>query len=238
MPFYDHGVRAVALATLIALAGVSAATAPVAATDPTPAPTESPAPTASPAPTESPIPMATDPATSPDPSAVPDPTPPADPSASIDPAATDPAGVTAATSAAQGAAGAAATTVVRHNYRARIVRIAIAQRGRLYRRGATGPRAFDCSGLVRYAYRMAGVTRRLGGGHSARGMYYWARLHHLTSRSHASVGDVVVWGRGSHVGIYIGHGRVVSALNARQGIRITRLHALRAPFTTFIHTHV
>jgi cell wall-associated NlpC family hydrolase len=49
------------------------------------------------------------------------------------------------------------------------------------------------------------------------------------------VGDIVVYGGGSHVGIYIGRGLVVSALNGRQGIRITRLHALRTPFTAFIH---
>ena len=46
----------------------------------------------------------------------------------------------------------------------------------------------------------------------------------------------MIYGNGSHAAIYIGKGRVISALNPRQGIRITRLHALRAPFTTFIHT--
>jgi cell wall-associated NlpC family hydrolase len=116
-------------------------------------------------------------------------------------------------------------------------RVAIAQRGDRYVRGATGPRAFDCSGLVRYAYRKAGISGRLGGGHSARGMLYWARLHGKTSRRSPRVGDVAIWGNGSHAGIYIGNGRVISALNRRLGIRITRLHALSAPFTTFIKTH-
>ena len=101
-----------------------------------------------------------------------------------------------------------------------------------------GPRAFDCSGLVRYAYRRAGVSSHLGGGHSARAMLRWARIHGRASRSNPKVGDVVIWGNGSHAGIYIGHGRVISALNPRQGIRITRLHALRARFTTFIHTRI
>jgi peptidoglycan DL-endopeptidase CwlO len=248
--FHDHGLRAVTLATLIALAGVSASIAPVAATDPA-APTDSPSPSATaeptpvvdpaadptPAPTEAPSPATTDPAPTADPAASVEPAPTADPSASPDPGATlDPSAPSPAPTVAPAAAVVAA--VVRPNYRARIVRIARAQRGKLYRRGSVGPRAFDCSGLVRYAYRHAGVGRRLGGGHSARGMYYWARIHHLTSRSHPKVGDVVVWGRGSHVGIYIGRGRVVSALNRRQGIRITRLHALTAPFTTFIHTRI
>ena len=46
----------------------------------------------------------------------------------------------------------------------------------------------------------------------------------------------MIYGNGSHAAIYIGNGLVISALNPRQGIRITRLHALTARFTTFIHT--
>ena len=91
---------------------------------------------------------------------------------------------------------------------------------------------------MRYAYRSAGVSSHLGGGHSARGMLYWARIHGRASRSHPQVGDVVIYGNGSHAGIYIGNGRVVSALNPRQGIRVTRLHALTARFTTYIHTRI
>jgi cell wall-associated NlpC family hydrolase len=69
-------------------------------------------------------------------------------------------------------------------------------------------------------------------------MYAWGKANGLTSRSNPRIGDVVIWGSGSHAGIYIGSGRVISALNSRQGIRITGLHALGAPFTTFIHTRI
>ena len=86
------------------------------------------------------------------------------------------------------------------NYAVRVVRIALAQRGKRYVRGAAGPRAFDCSGLVRYAYLRAKVSGHLGGGHSARAMLPWARAHHLASRSHPRVGDVVIYGGGSHAG--------------------------------------
>ncbi len=140
--------------------------------------------------------------------------------------------------AIQAANAAAAKRRRAHARRVKIVRVAKAQRGDRYVRGAAGPRAFDCSGLVRYAYRKAHVSKRLGGGHSARSMLHWARRHHLTSRHHPQIGDVVVYGNGSHAAIYVGHGRVISALNPRQGIRITRLHALRARFTTFIHTRI
>jgi hypothetical protein len=121
---------------------------------------------------------------------------------------------------------------------ARVVHIAELQRGKRYVYGAAGPSAFDCSGLVRYAYREAGVNSRLGGGHSGTAMLAWGRAHHLVSRSNPKVGDVVVYGNGAHVAIYIGHGLVISALNPSQGIRITALHALHLPLTGFIHTNL
>ncbi len=120
----------------------------------------------------------------------------------------------------------------------RVVYIAEAQRGKRYVLDAAGPSAFDCSGLVLYVYRRAGVAARLGGGHSGYTMLAWGRAHHLVSRTNPQVGDVVVYGNGAHVAIYIGGGRVISALNPFQGIRITGLHALRNPVTGYIHTHL
>jgi len=213
---------AIGLATVVALAGISTQPAPVAATDPipTPAPTESApalAETPTPTPAADPTPTPTDPNTDPIETA------PADPSLAVTLPSTT---VTAS------------PPVIKPDRAARVVRIALAQRGKRYSRGSVGPRAFDCSGLVRYAYRRAGVSSRIGGGQSARSMLRWGRVHHLTSRTNPRVGDIVIYGNGTHAAIYIGHGRVISALNPRQGIRITRLHALRAPFTTFIHTHL
>jgi hypothetical protein len=120
----------------------------------------------------------------------------------------------------------------------RVVHIAELQRGKRYAFGAAGPSAFDCSGLVRYAYLKAGVNSRLGGGHSGHAMLVWGRAHHLVSRSNPQIGDVVIYGNGAHAAIYIGHGRVISALNPTQGIRVTALHALHLPVTGFIHTHL
>jgi cell wall-associated NlpC family hydrolase len=229
---FTNGLRAVSLATIVALIGISAITAPVAATDPAPSPT--PAPTTSPEPTPEPTPDPTATA-SPEPTPDPNPTtsPEPSPAPTPDPGIADPTPPTLETTTTLVVA---ATPVAKPNLGARIVRIALAQRGKRYVRGATGPRAFDCSGLVRYSYRKAGISRRLGGGHSARAMLRWGRNHGLTSRRHPQIGDVVIYGNGTHAAIYIGKGRVISALNRRQGIRITRLHALRAPFTTFIHT--
>ncbi len=119
-----------------------------------------------------------------------------------------------------------------------VVHIAEAQRGKRYVLGAAGPSAFDCSGLVLYSYRKAGVGSRLGGGHSGYAMLAWARARHLVSRSRPQVGDVVIYGGGAHATIYLGGGRVISALNPAQGIRITGLHALHLSVTGYIHTQL
>jgi cell wall-associated NlpC family hydrolase len=166
-----------------------------------------PSPTPAPAATGSP---------SPSPSPTPTPAPTPDPSSTAEPTVTR-------------------ADVIREEY-LRAAKVAVRQRHDRYVAGGTGPNAFDCSGLVRYAYRKAGISRRLGGGHSARAMLEWARRHDKTRKHHPRIGDVVIWGNGRHAGIYIGHGRAISALNPRQDIRITGIHALGDPFTTFIRT--
>jgi cell wall-associated NlpC family hydrolase len=216
---FNAGLRAFGLATLVAIGGTTLIPGTASATDPV-APTDLVEPTPDPS-------ASTDPA----PDVTPDPTPDPVPAPTPTPVVGTPA-------PADTVSVATVSAVRLPSPRRRIVRIALNQRGDVYRHGATGPNAFDCSGLVRFAYRRAGVSSRLGGGHSARAMYWWGRLHHLNSRRNPRIGDVVVWGRGSHVGIYIGRGRAVSALNPRQGIRVTGLHALGASFTTFIHTRV
>jgi cell wall-associated NlpC family hydrolase len=166
----------------------------------------------------------------------------ADPAATVQPAAA--ASVTPAATLATTPAPVTVALVVapapapRSNLGARIVSIALAQVHKRYRYGSAGPSAFDCSGLVRYAYRQAGVSNVLGGGHSALAMYRWARAHNLASSGNPQLGDVVVYGGGTHVGIYIGRGLVVSALNPRLGIRVTSLRGLTSRFTTFIHTRI
>ncbi len=153
-------------------------------------------------------------------------------------AATAVLAVTATPAAAAGPTPTATASAVSASAASRVVYIAEAQRGKPYVLDAAGPSSFDCSGLVLYAYRMAGVAGRLGGGHSGYGMLAWGRAHHLFSRSNPQVGDVVVYGYGAHVAIYIGGGRVISALNPAQGIRITGLHALHNSVTGYIHTQL
>ena len=117
-----------------------------------------------------------------------------------------------------------------------IIRIAKAQLGDPWRYGAAGPSAFDCSGLVRYAYRKAGDGAAIHSSflRSARSLYLWFRAHGKASRYNPRLGDLVIWGRGTHVGIYIGNGKAISTLTS--GVRIHGVHAVTARFTAYLHT--
>ena len=119
-----------------------------------------------------------------------------------------------------------------------VISIAKAQRGDPWRYGASGPYAFDCSGLVLYAYKMAGDLRLIGNGNyrSAYALYKYFRDRGRTSRTHATPGDLVIWGAGRHVGIYLGGGMAISTLNT--GVRIHAVNAVSAPFTAYLRTGV
>jgi hypothetical protein len=119
-----------------------------------------------------------------------------------------------------------------------VIRIAKAQLGDRWRFGATGPSSFDCSGLVLYAYRMAGDLAMIGNGRyrSAAEIYRYFRVRGKTSRTRATPGDLVIWGSGKHIGIYIGGGMAVSALNS--GVRVHPVNGLTIPFTTFLRTGI
>ena len=140
---------------------------------------------------------------------------------------------------APGLAGTASAAEPSRNEGQQIVRIAKAQRGDPWRYGATGPNAFDCSGLVIYAYKQAGDGRVLKNGdlRTAGAMYRYFASRGKVSRYNPRVGDIVAWGYGSritHVGLYIGDGKAVSTLTS--GVRIHGVHAVTAPFKGYIHT--
>jgi hypothetical protein len=117
-----------------------------------------------------------------------------------------------------------------------IIQIAKAQVGDPWRYGATGPSAFDCSGLVIYSFTQAGDGAAIGSGRyrSARALYDWFRGRGLASRTNPKPGDLVIWGSGSHVGIYIGSGMAVSTLTS--GVRVHGVTAVTASFTAYLHT--
>jgi len=81
---------------------------------------------------------------------------------------------------------------------------ALSKLGSPYRWGATGPNAFDCSGLMVWAWAQAGVSIP----RTSRGQF--ANLRSI-SRSELQPGDLVFAGSPTvhHVGMYIGNGQIV-----------------------------
>ena len=79
---------------------------------------------------------------------------------------------------------------------------------------------FDCSGLVIYAFRQAGDSSVIRSTYlrSARSIYLYFKARGKASRSNPRIGDLVIWGGGTHIGIYIGGGKAISTLT--NGVRI------------------
>lgn len=108
----------------------------------------------------------------------------------------------------------------------RFINAATAQVGKPYVFGAEGPNAFDCSGLINYALRQAGVAdgRTTAAGYQAR--FAGSRV----SRSQLKPGDLLFIhypnsrgippGKASHIEIYLGNGRSMGTDNPREGARI------------------
>jgi len=100
------------------------------------------------------------------------------------------------------------------------VKFAMAQVGKAYVYGASGPNAYDCSGLTMRAWGMAGV----GLPHSSSAQQgSGVRVSECELRP----GDLVFYySPVSHVGMYIGHGLIVNALNPSAGVRVSPLHSM------------
>lgn len=80
--------------------------------------------------------------------------------------------------------------------------------------GATGPNAFDCSGLTQAAYRSAGVAL-------PRTTYAQIDSGQRVSRSELRPGDLVFFYSGiSHVGLYVGNGQMIHAPNPSAPVRL------------------
>jgi cell wall-associated NlpC family hydrolase len=85
------------------------------------------------------------------------------------------------------------------------VAFAEAQVGKPYVWGATGPDAYDCSGLVQAAWAAAGVAL-------PRTTYDQINAGHRVSTADLQPGDLVFYYAGvSHVGMYVGNGEIVHA---------------------------
>jgi NlpC/P60 family/Bacterial SH3 domain len=115
-----------------------------------------------------------------------------------------------------------------------VVAAARAYIGTPYRLGAEGPRAVDCSGLVYAAFSDAGELPRVGGRRlRAVGYMRYFVTRGLASKKDGRRGDLVVYGKGRHIGFYLGDGRVLSALT--EGVSVHSLHGISYKFDLFLH---
>jgi cell wall-associated NlpC family hydrolase len=88
--------------------------------------------------------------------------------------------------------------------------------------GGTTPNGWDCSGFTQWVYAQAGI--------SIPRVNAWTAM---TPTSTPQPGDLVMQNGGAHVGIYVGNGMMISALNPSQG---TLLHSVAATGTSSFYT--
>jgi cell wall-associated NlpC family hydrolase len=100
--------------------------------------------------------------------------------------------------AAKTAAGSAATSG--------LAAIAYTGIGSPYVWGGTTPSGWDCSGFTQWVYAQAGISIPRVNAWNA-----------MKPTSTPAPGDLVMQNGGAHVGIYVGNGMMISALNPSQG---------------------
>lgn len=121
-------------------------------------------------------------------------------------------GITHGAGIAPGAGGAAASAP--NPRAARAVSFAYAALGKPYVWGATGPSAYDCSGLTQAAWKSGGVAL-------PRTTYTQISSGPRVDRSQLAPGDLVFFYSGiSHVGLYIGDGKMIHAPHPGAPVRI------------------
>jgi cell wall-associated NlpC family hydrolase len=100
---------------------------------------------------------------------------------------------------------------------ARAAAIALRAVGVPYRWGGASPvGGFDCSGLVYWAYGRLGIELP----HSSYALHEMGRP---VARSRMKAGDLLFFSGLGHVGIYIGHGRMVHAPHSGTRVQVVRL---------------
>jgi len=99
----------------------------------------------------------------------------------------------------------------------RAARIALKAVGIPYRWGGSSPSSgFDCSGLVYWAYGRIGVELP----HSSYALYGLGRG---VARSRMKPGDLLFFSGLGHVGLYLGHGRMVHAPHSGRNVEVVTL---------------
>jgi cell wall-associated NlpC family hydrolase len=128
-----------------------------------------------------------------------------------------------------GAQAEAATVHTSAQQRLHAMKVALAQRGDPYRYGATGPGAFDCSGLTLFSYRRAGRSIPRTTDQQKAGL-------RAISKSDKRRGDIILFvngGNAYHAAVYIGNGRIVHASRSGTPVKVdpiwTSSYVVRRP---------
>jgi len=99
----------------------------------------------------------------------------------------------------------------------RAAEVALSMVGKPYRYGGNSPSGFDCSGLVQYSYRRAGVQLP----HGTDGL---RRYTYTIPQGNLQRGDLVFFDqlgkRASHVGIYLGNEEFVHAPSTGKHVNV------------------
>ncbi len=101
-----------------------------------------------------------------------------------------------------------------------IVALAKKQYGKPYQKGTQGSKSFDCIGLVCYVYKQNNV--KIPFTTSTFNKKQLSKVGVLIERKDLQPGDVVCYGSAekiTHVGIYIGSGIMINAMNAKSGVK-------------------
>jgi peptidoglycan DL-endopeptidase CwlO len=110
-----------------------------------------------------------------------------------------------------------ATSYATSGRAARAVSYAYGALGKPYVWGATGPHGYDCSGLTQAAWRAAGVAL-------PRTTYTQINAGRRVSRTELAPGDLIFFYSGvSHVGLYIGAGRMIHAPRPGAPVRVAAI---------------
>lgn len=122
-----------------------------------------------------------------------------------------------------------------------ILAIAQSKLGDRYAFAATGPNSFDCSGFVYFVYKQAGLLDRIGGQRrTVAGYHNWFLNNGQASKSIADAlpGDVLIWGRNQHAGIYVGNNYAISALVNPWGIKLHPVDWINLKLTAVLHVQL
>ena len=121
--------------------------------------------------------------------------------------------------------GSAAPVAAAPTQAEKVIAVAKAQLKDPWKHYAKGPDKFDCVGFVWFAYNENGLKDKIGGSRGVGGYLKWFKNRGLTTRdmSKARPGDLIIWGRNQHVGIYLGDGMAVSALVNPYGVTVHKV---------------